>query len=258
MFLQDCAISKILYCAKIYTKPEKPILNRGRYSHALVFFLEGNVDYLYDGKIYSASAGSVLFLPKGREYIIKRNSAAVCLYVDFLTANEEELSPFAKNYPNSSQFRDVFSSLRMVYKQKRVGYEAEMMSLIYKLVSMIQTADMAAYFPDAKYQKIALAVDFINQNYCSGTIKVSKLAEISGVSVRYFNELFSAFFGVAPKVYIIRMQLETARNLLLSTSDSINDVSDACGFSDVYYFSKIFKKEVGETPSSFRKTNKNL
>ena len=133
-----------------------------------------------------------------------------------------------------------------------------MMSLLYKLISMIQIADMAAYFPDVKYQKIAPSVDYINKNYCSGDVKISKLAEISGVSVRYFNELFSAFFGVSPKEYIIRMQLETARNLLLSTSDSISDIADACGFLDVYYFSKIFKKEVGETPSAFRKVNKSL
>ena len=257
MFLQNTAVSKILYCSKIYTKPQKMLANNGRHAHALVYFISGESDYIYDGKVYSATAGSVLFLPKGRGYAINRHSHSECLYVDFLTVNDVEFSPFVKKYPNSNQFRDVFLSLLSSFKQKRIGYEGEMMSRLYKLVSMIQVAERLAYLPDAKYQRIAAAVDYINKNYCS-QIKISTLAEISGVSTRYFGELFSAFFGVAPKEYIIRMRLESAKNLLISSDIPISEIAEVCGFSDVYYFSKIFKKEIGETPTLFRKYNKVL
>ncbi|MBQ8837334.1 MAG: helix-turn-helix transcriptional regulator [Clostridia bacterium] len=258
MFLQHVPVSKILYCSKIYTKPDIIDVSGGRHAHALVFFIEGNCDYVYGDKVYSASAGSVLFLPYGREYVIHRFSMAQCIYVDFLTCGDADAEPFVKNYPNSSQFRDVFGVLLSLYRQKKIGYEAEMMSALYKLISMIQTADRTAYFPGVKYQKIADAVEHINKNYCSGNLRISSLAKLSGVSTRYFAELFSVFFGVSPKEYILRMQLETAKNLLISTDDSISSIAEVCGFSDVYYFSKIFKKELGETPSMFRKVNKAL
>ena len=127
-----------------------------------------------------------------------------------------------------------------------------------KIISMIQVADRLAYFPDLRYQKIAPAIDYINANYISGEVRISKLAEKCMVSTRYFAELFSAYFGVSPKEYIIRMQIESAKNLLISSDMPIGEVAESCGFSDVYYFSKIFKKEVGDTPTSFRKVNKVL
>lgn len=258
MFLQDAPISKILYCSKIYTKPDKILVNDGRHAHALVFFIEGESDYIYGDQTLSASPGTVLFLPKDKKYLIHRYSTAQCIYVDFLTVNGENFLPFAKKYPNSAQFRDTFTNLLSSYKQKRIGYEAEMMSLLYKLVSMIQIAERALYFPNAKYQKIADSIDYIRKNYSTGQIKISQLASMSGMSTRYFSELFSVFFGISPKEYIIQMQLETAKNLLISSSASVTDISETCGFSDVYYFSKVFKKEFGQTPSMFRRINKVL
>lgn len=255
MFLQDAPISKILYCSKIYTKPDKILVNDGRHAHALVFFIEGESDYVYDEQTLSASTGTVLFLPKDKKYLIHRYSTAQCIYVDFLTAKSENFLPFAKKYPNSAQFRDTFTNLLSSYKQKRIGYEAEMMSLLYKLISMIQIADRTSYLPGAKYQKISDAVDYIRKNYSSGQIKISHLANMSGMSTRYFSELFSVFFGISPKEYIIQMQLETAKNLLISSSTSVSEIAEICGFADVYYFSKVFKKSTGSTPSSFRRTN---
>ena len=252
MFMQGTPISKILYCSKIYTKPAHALVSGKRHAHALVFFIEGHSDYVYEGKTCSAAAGSVLFLPRGKEYVIHRHSTAQCIYIDFLTYDSAEIEPFVKNYPNATQFRDVFSNLLSLYRQKKIGYEAEMMSVLYKLISMIQIADRAS---GVKYQKIADAVEHINKNYCTGNLRISSLAKLAGVSTRYFGELFSVFFGVSPKEYILRMQLETAKNLLISTDQSISAIAETCGFSDVYYFSKIFKKELGETPSAFRKMN---
>ncbi len=255
MFLENIPISKILYCSKIYTRPEAVRVSKPRHAHALVYFIEGNCEYVYSDKTYTATPGSVLFLPYGKEYIIHRHSTAQCIYIDFLTLDGTPVSPFVKNYPNASQFRDVFTGLYSLYKQKRIGYECEMMSMLYKLISLIQIADRTSYLPGVKYQKIAAAVDYINKNYCNGQIRVSYLAKLSGVSTRYFGELFTVFFGVSPKEYIIRMQLETAKNLLISTSDTISNIADTCGFGDVYYFSKMFRKATGETPSAFRKAN---
>lgn len=255
MFFENTVITKLLYCSKIYTKPAETLSNNGRHAHALVYFIDGNSDYIYDNKLYSASAGSVLFLPKDKPYLIERHSVAECIYIDFYAESDEPLSPFVRNYPNTAHFRDVFSNILSLYKQKRIGYESEMMSLVYKIISMIQIADRTAYLPNIKYRKISDAVDFINKNYTSGDIKISTLAKMSRVSPRYFGELFSVFFGVSPKEYIIRMQLDTAKNLLISSSEKISDIAEACGFGDVYYFSKIFKKSTGKTPSEFRKDN---
>lgn len=258
MILQDMTVSEILFCSKIYPKPAAALPAAARHAHALIYFIEGEGEYVYDGKAYPFAPGSVVFLPKGRPYLIRRFSASQLIYADFLTADGALLSPFSKAYPNAAQFRDVFTALASLYRQKRVGYQAEMMSALYKLIAMLQVAERVSYFPGVKYQKIAAAVDCINKNYANGQLRISALAEMSSMSTRYFGELFSVFFGVPPKTYILRMQLETAKNLLLSSDESVGGIAAACGFSDVYSFSKIFKRETGKSPSAFRKAGNAL
>ena len=258
MFMYGMPISNILHCAKIHTKPNASLANYGRHAHAIVYFLEGNSDYNYGGKIYYAKAGSILFLPKGESYVINRLSYSKCIYIDFLTVDDVKLTPFVKNYPNTAHYRDIFTSILSSYRQKRIGYECELMGLLYKLISMIQVSDRTEYLPDSKYTMIASAVDYIDRNYKNSDIKISFLASVCKISTRYFCELFSAFFGVSPKEYIIRKRIESAKNMLISSDDKISDIAENCGFSDVYYFSKVFKKEFNETPSAFRSQNKIL
>lgn len=258
MFLENSPISTISDCSKIYPGPIDTLASQPRRAHGLVYFLEGHSEYIYGDKIYTAMPGTVMYLPHDVPYTIRRFTACQCIYVDFLTVAPAREEPFVKNYPNSSQFRDCFFSMLSLFKQKRIGYEAEILSYLYKLISLIQIADRASYFPGVRYQKIAPAIEYINKNYCNGGIRMTHLAELSGVSTRYFNELFSVFFGVSPKEYIIRMQLDTARNLLATSNDPIGQIASACGFGDVYYFSKVFRKTVGMTPSEYRRTSKVL
>ncbi len=256
MFLENIPVAKITDCSKIYPGPVDRLQSRPRRAHALVYFIEGDSEYIYGDKVLSANPGTVMYLPYNVPYTIRHFTPCQCIYVDFLTAVPAETEPFVKNYPNASQFRDCFFNILSVFKQKRIGYEAEVMSLLYKIVALIQSFDRASYFPSAHYQKIAPAIEYIKKNYTSGEIRMTYLAKLSGVSTRYFNKLFSVFFGVSPKEYIIRMQLDTARNLLATSDSPIGHIASACGFGDVYYFSKIFHKVIGMTPSEYRKTNK--
>lgn len=256
MFFEGVPIERITDLAKIRMRAVDKLQSPPRRAHALVYFTEGESEYIYGDKVYSARAGTVMYLPHNVPYVIRHFTKCECIYVDFLTVSNTPEEPFAKDYPSSSQFRDLFFSMLALFKQKRIGYEAEILGLLYKSVAMIQRADRALYLPGVRYQKIAPAVDYISENYRTGKIRMTQLAKLSGVSTRYFGELFSVFFGVSPKSYIIRMQLDAARNMLAASNDPIGDIAAACGFSDVYYFSKLFHKTMGMTPSEYRKTSK--
>ena len=73
------------------------------------------------------------------------------------------------------------------------------------------------------------------------------------LSRRQFDELFKKRFHKTPARYIMLEKIEYAKQLLQMPHLSIMEVAERCGFSDVYYFSKVFKKETGTTPTSFRK-----
>ena len=104
------------------------------------------------------------------------------------------------------------------------------------------------------YSLIEPAVHHISENYRKKEIKVEELAALCGISRKYFTKLFSTYYDLTPKQYIINLKLDYARKLLIAEPQmSIMQISEACLFSNVYYFSRLFSEHVGQSPSEYRK-----
>lgn len=99
------------------------------------------------------------------------------------------------------------------------------------------------------------AIQYINV-HMSGSISLTELANHVGVSKQHLIFLFNSETGVAPIEYFLRLKIQRAGHLLDLTQLSIKEVSYAVGISDPYYFSRLFKKISGFSPSSYRKIPK--
>jgi AraC family transcriptional activator of pobA len=98
---------------------------------------------------------------------------------------------------------------------------------------------------------LVYARTFMDENF-NQKISVKELADLSGYSYDHFRHLFKAKFGLSPIQYLIDRRLERARSLLLHTDLPLSSITNACGFSNDGQFCTIFKREIGETPLSFR------
>jgi two-component system response regulator YesN len=87
-------------------------------------------------------------------------------------------------------------------------------------------------------------------------VQISELAALSGVSDTYFRRLFLETYGERPLDYLNRLRIGYARELLISGYYSTTEVALRSGFSDPKYFSTVFKRITGETPTEFK--NKSL
>ena len=99
---------------------------------------------------------------------------------------------------------------------------------------------------------IAKAVSYI-ENHFDESISVAKLAELSYYSERHFMRIFKNAYDCSPIEYIINMRINRACTLLKGSDMTISETAEKCGFDDVNYFSRLFKKKVGVSPSEFRK-----
>lgn len=100
-------------------------------------------------------------------------------------------------------------------------------------------------------EKLTNVLAYIDSNI-ENNITVQELAEIAYMHPNYFIRLFKQHIGVPPIQYITRRKTEKAKALLMSTKSSVSEIAEHLGFSDLYYFSKQFKKNVGLSPSEFR------
>lgn len=100
--------------------------------------------------------------------------------------------------------------------------------------------------------RISAAKEYIDLNFSEHDC-LEKTYENCDLSRRRLDTLFKENFFITPSRYITQMRISYAKRLLLLPNISISEISDLCGFSDVYYFSKVFKSETGQTPGAFRK-----
>jgi AraC-like DNA-binding protein len=85
-------------------------------------------------------------------------------------------------------------------------------------------------------------------------LRIGRLAAESGLSRHHFIRRFKAVFGETPHQVRVQSRLEQARELLLCSDASITEISLRLGFSSLGTFSARFAREVGMSPSAFRRT----
>jgi AraC-like DNA-binding protein/mannose-6-phosphate isomerase-like protein (cupin superfamily) len=83
-------------------------------------------------------------------------------------------------------------------------------------------------------------------------LTLEELARHTGVSRQHLIHLFKQETGVPPIEYFLRLKMRKAAQLLHLTGMSVKEVAAAVGIDDPYYFSRLFRKRMGCSPSSFR------
>ena len=101
---------------------------------------------------------------------------------------------------------------------------------------------------------LKLAVDFIDHNYMDEEISLNKAAHVANVSANHFSALFSQNMGQTFTEYLTGLRMSKAKELLRCTSMRSNEIAGEVGYKDAHYFSYLFKKTQGMTPSEYRKT----
>lgn len=100
--------------------------------------------------------------------------------------------------------------------------------------------------------RIGRALEFIEAHFAE-PITIDDMAARSHVSRRHFFRLFEQTVGVAPMEHLKKVRLRKAAALLLTTGANVTEVAFACGFSDSNYFSALYHKEFGVSPSRFKR-----
>jgi AraC family transcriptional regulator len=84
-------------------------------------------------------------------------------------------------------------------------------------------------------------------------LRLRALAEQVNLSVSHFNRSFKVSRGVTPHVYIVKLRLELAQSLMLTTQDPLCGIALACGLADQAHLTRLFRRRFGETPAAWRR-----
>lgn len=224
----------------------------------LIYTLGGENTVNFDGRTITEKDDCIRYLPKGNrpkgtKYSVEVIKPGKCIDVYFDT-NSSDLKEmlFLDSYKNAS-IRNMFIKMQKIWYAKHEGYYHKCMSLMYAVLSEIEQIDRS-YLPDKKYSVIQPAIEYIDNHFLSGDIDCKFLSNLCGVSYSYFKRLFIMKFQLSPIKYITKKRISYACDLLVSNKYSVSDIASMTGYSDVYYFSRVFKENTGMSPLEYKKS----
>lgn len=127
------------------------------------------------------------------------------------------------------------------------------LQLIYTVCRNHNTNSASKGAAQTDITKIA---EYINANY-SKELTVAGLSERFNISASWLNRLFRQKYNMSLKSYITATRIEIAKSMLSSSND-INEIAFSVGYSDALYFSRIFHRTTGVSPSQYRKRSRNI
>lgn len=231
-----------------YTPPaNKKLRSPARTSHFLGIMLDGSAHHDFGYKSFTSSKNSVFFYNRRDIYDFTVIEPGESIAVYFTTTEEIETESFCIPVKNPDEFINLLTKLEYLKKSSNTA-EHLLLSTFYVLCHAISESFKQEYFQ--KDTRIEQAICYIDLNFRSPDC-LHAVVEKSGLSSRRFNDLFKINFKTTPNQYIIRRKIEYAKCLLETQNMSVADVAMLSGFSDVYYFSKTFKKICGVAPSKW-------
>lgn len=162
--------------------------------------------------------------------------------------------PYVMPAGDTIAMHDWFQRMLAAYKSKHFGYEMELRAFLLLILarmtaSIVNKAGISK--EHAHGDKIAAAMRYMKQAY-GEQVDLQRLAQEAGMSPSYFRALFKQASGRTPLEYLTAVRMERAKALLLEGDYLIHDISARVGYTDIHYFSNLFKKIEGLSPRNYR------
>lgn len=265
--------------AVTYTESERVL-----YDHEFMYVIDGEVDMFYGGEHFRLRKGDLFYLCPGvKNFIsvdINDGFKTHCIHFDWMCGETEydftaeefymgamydreraarlalrpDIAPADFGVPR--HMRGVGTEVGELFRKSYYAYinAAPPSKLKLRALFMDIVAELARLYFDgvpAIHPKTAAAVSYIQKNY-AGPITVPELAQMYGLSPKYFGTLFKNATGKSVNRFVEETRIAAAREMLLGTDMTVGEIAEKAGFLSVYYFSRCFKAHEKLTPMEFR------
>lgn len=229
-----------------------------RQHHGIVYVFGGEAEYrMGSGEILLLQPGDCLYVPRGTVYITRCKGAEdfVHMTVNFDILEDGQLFsvPTRLRFHAPTRFEQLFSTLVRHWTTRHPYYRERCIGILYEMAYLILRETSAT--PRQYLEKLQPARDYLDAHFCED-FPMEQLPGICGLSATYFHRLFRRVFHETPAEYRTRLRMAKATDLLLSGVYTIEQCGALCGYGDPAYFSRMFRKTMGQSPSQFLKSHK--
>lgn len=233
-------------------------------SYLLLFTYDGNGLLEYNGQKYSLSKGDGFLIDCREPHYYKSTGThwdhAVLHFNGSKSRTFYQIFQKSQNcmfcQPTNGSFQKQFEELIELYEKISIYKELLISS---KLNGLLTTLLTNSSFYEKSSQTLPENLNYLVkyiQNSYHQHLTLDFLSSFSGFSKPHLIRLFNKYLGCTPKEYIIRLQIENAKNLLETTTIPATKIGAIVGIENGSYFGSLFKERTGMSPGQFRNFKK--
>jgi len=212
----------------------------------ILLVTQGSITYQFADRQLQATAGDLLFLPKGCHYRVTTGYAR-----DYLVNFQTDAAPLPTHPIRlltgaSGEYVDHFQrlvELKLQGKQRSFGANAQFLLLLERLQGDLE---------GGKSSLLDKALPLLEET----ELPISRVAAECGISESGFRAVFHKAKGISPREYRLSCRLRKARYLLESTDLTVGQIAETLHFYDEAYFCKLFRQKTGCSPREYAKNQK--
>ena len=236
-------------------KPLRSHTETHRSYGSLVYYISGGHAFTFSDCTITARAGQMLYLPYGSAYRNYTLSEDTEYYqFDFnMIQNGETVSLFDRamvfSPKESIHYLSFFQDIYQTYTLRNTAYQILCIGGILRLVGTIANEQVQSAQREHGMDRIEKTVQYLNEHYDRNT-SLAELAELSSTCISNLEKAFKHCLGVTPLAYRNQLRMTHAKRLLAGGC-SIQETAQQVGITDIYYFSRLFKRICGTTPGTY-------
>lgn len=227
--------------------------------YMLMYTVSGMMYLEQEGRVYCAGEGEILLFEcrKAHAYYSDRHSIYQFLlfggnisayYYNRLCRNGQHLI-------QPVNARSILQCLSGIIQEteKALPEEHLISAQIHHLLGMLITHRETD--ASLNMERIRTVIQYM-QEHINEPVSMKTLADQVNLHEQYLSRIFREYTEISPYEYLLNLRVIRAKQLLITTSDSISEIGERCGFRDTSHFIKTFKKKVLSTPLAYRKMNR--
>lgn len=271
--------SRVLYTPSLFAKnnlmhlqevgqlqAQKQYKNQRDGLRSYLFFMvvSGSGTLEYESELYQLEAGDCVFIDCRNSYAHQTSNNLWHLkWIHFCGSNLDSIYEKYVQRGGLPVFRpsDLYSFDRIwetVYALASSSDHIRDMRIFESLVSLSVLLMDESWHPDtaresaSKRQNLQEVKDYLDENF-QQQISLDDLSARFFINKFYLTRVFKAQFGISINTYILQQRITHAKQMLRFTDKTVSDIGIACGMESPNYFSRMFKKIEGISPSEYRK-----
>lgn len=252
---------------RLYTRPRLPTHRpKGRLDFQLLYTASGKAHFYFDKSEQDTviTAGHmVLYRPREpQRYVYYGEDQTEVYWVHFTGNNVKNILRHygitndmrVMDTGTSLEYAGIFKQMIQELQRCQTHYPELLTLLILQLLIRIERQIGRDHRRKDVYldTEMELAMQFFNDNY-NTQISVEEYAAARGMSVSWFIRSFKQYTHATPMQYLVERRMANAQMLLETTGYNITEIGNLVGYDNPLYFSRVFKKQKGVSPSEYRK-----